>query len=891
MLLEPLSEDERKILYYLAVGLSDQEIGQRLHLSAETVKQYSQQLFAKLEADSRAEALRCARELQLVDPYPPPEITLRSVLPAPLTSFVGREQEIATVEKLLREKRLLTLTGMGGTGKTRLALEVARRLRAGYEDGVAFVQLASVDDPGLLLETIARSLDVKEQPGETLLETLHRFLASKQLLLLLDNFEHLVSGAPSLAELLSLAPRLTALVTSRDRLRLYGEQEFPLGPLGLPPPGAELSAAARSPAVQLFVDRSQATRPDFRLVEENVGAVLQICRLLDGLPLAIELAAAHSRLFSPKALLTRLQAAASHDSPGATLRLLSGGPRDHPARQQTMQATIDWSYHLLDGTAQTLFRRLALFVGGATLEAIAAVCWPEQEDGGETIPLLHALVDRNLLQVIEGTDSEPRFGMLHVVREYAREHLDRRQEAQAVGERHAHYYLQLAEQARAELRGPDQAAWLDRLETEHANLRRALHWAAANQQARLALRLAGALWRFWLYRSHLREGRRWLERVLALEARELQRLRATAFYGLGEITRYQRDLNAARNAHEESLVLRRAAGDIGGVSDSLAMLGMVLVERGEYAKADALMQESLALARGLQDDARISYALTGLALSAMDQNHQAKAREMLQETLLLMRSQKDQMGIWSALTNLGMVALYEGRYEHADTRFRQSLETVRPLKVPHFSATSLLNLGLVATRLGNLTKAQSLIREALQTFVALEERLRIAQVLEALASLAARQKRPENAATLWGAACALREVLQAPLPPVERKAQEQEESTVRTAMVPGAFQQAWSEGRRLAREELAALLAFALSQVAEPEAAVTVDRASDPGELTARELDVLQLVARGLTDKETAAALDVSPRTINAHLTSIYRKLSVNTRTAAARVARERGLV
>src|SRR5215203_4806389 len=474
---------------------------------------------------------RPERVFQLVAPGLPSEFpplrTLESHpnnLPLQPTPLVGREREVEEISERLRSEQvhLLTLTGPGGTGKTRLALQAAADLLEEFEDGVFFVALATITDPELVPSTIAGPLGVKESAEQPLLETLKSFLQQKHLLLLLDNFEQVLEAAPLVGELVAADPKLKILATSRIPLRLYGEQEYMVPPLALPDPRVlpPLEVLAQYEAVRLFVERARAVKPDFEVTNESAPAVAEICARLDGLPLAIELAAARTKLLPPQALLSRLS---------NRLQLLKGGARNLPARQQTLRGTISWSYNLLNEEEKTLFWRLSVFSGGSTLEAIEEICDPEGDI--DVLEGVDSLVEKSLLRQEEGVGEEPRFVMLETVHEYAREKLEESGEAEKIKRAHAEHFLAMAEEANAELRGPEAAKGLERLEVEHDNMRAALSWAIGRQKVELGLRLAGALWRFWSVRGHYGEGRRWLEGALVAGGRGSTASRATALPG------------------------------------------------------------------------------------------------------------------------------------------------------------------------------------------------------------------------------------------------------------------------------------------------------------------------------------------------------------------------
>ncbi|MFQ5794790.1 MAG: BTAD domain-containing putative transcriptional regulator [Candidatus Bipolaricaulia bacterium] len=526
----------------------------------------------ELDVEPAPETRELYRQIRNGEILEPPRAVPNN-LPIPLTRFIGRDKERAVVQVRLldEEMRLLTLTGPGGTGKTRLGLQVVADLIDHFEDGACFVDLAPISDPGLVVSTIAQTLGVKEAEGRPLLDILKASLRGKQMLLVLDNFEQVVAAAPQVVELVAACPQLKVLVTSREPCHVRGEHVFPVPPLALPGSDGKRPLAierlTQYEAVRLFIERAVAVKPDFAVTDENAPAVAEICIRLDGLPLAIELAAARIKLLSPQALLARL---------GNRLKLLTGGARDLPACQQTLRDTIDWSYDLLNTGERTLFERLSVFVGGGTLEAAEAVCI-----GADNLELkmdildgLASLVDKNLLRRKEQADGEPRFLILETIREYGLERLEASGESEAIRRTHADYYLALAEQAEPKLEGPDQRMWLDRLEVEHDNLRAALVWFEQNGEAEAELRLGGALWGFWHMRGYLSEGRRWLEGALAKgEDRDVSAsVRAKALHGAGVLTHEQGDYERATVLYEESLDLRRELGDKPGVAILLSNL-------------------------------------------------------------------------------------------------------------------------------------------------------------------------------------------------------------------------------------------------------------------------------------------------------------------------------
>ncbi|MBA3329545.1 MAG: tetratricopeptide repeat protein, partial [Actinobacteria bacterium] len=544
-----------------------------------------------------------------LEPPPPLERPAAAGLPTPATRLIGRERELDEIGRLLGlpDVRLVTITGPGGIGKTRLALEAGARVNDEFANGVVFVGLAELTDPTLVIPSIAEALGVKEQAGEPLPRTLADAVRSQELLLVLDNLEQVLEAAPALADLLSATPRLKLLGTSRARLRLSGEHVYPVPPLVVPEPAefGDLSAVSRSAAVALFHERARAVKPAFALTAENAPAVAEICTRLEGIPLAIELAAAWIRTLPPHALVERL---------GRRLPLLTEGAWDLPARQQTLRATIDWSYDLLRPAEQSLFARLGVFVGGWNLDAAELVC--VSDDG---LPALAALLDSSLVGH-EADPGEPRYRMLETVREYALERLDADTEAAQVRDRHARAFVALAEQAESELVGPEQALWHERLEQEHGNMRAALGWLQESDQVELELRLAAALGRFWYVRGHLSEGRRRLEDALGhAGGAAVPELRAKALRTASAIAVIQGDYASARALAEQGLELYRLLGDRLGSVRSLSNLGAILLAEGRAEDAVVALDESVALARDLPERRIAALALNNRGDAALTQ--------------------------------------------------------------------------------------------------------------------------------------------------------------------------------------------------------------------------------------------------------------------------------
>jgi len=731
----------------------------------------------------------------------PPLRTLaayRNNLPLQPTPLIGREKEVSEVCKLLRgdETRLFTLTGPGGIGKTRLALQAAADLLDDFPDGTFFAPLATLTEAELLLPAVAETLGVRESGEQSLDETLKDYLGERRLLLVLDNFEQVLGAAPTVTELLAEAPGLKVLATSRTSLRLYGEHEFPVPPLTLPdlkhPP--PLERLTQYEAVGLFVDRAHAVKPDFKVTNESAPAVAEICVRLDGLPLAIELAAARVKMLPPKAMLQRLS---------SRLKLLTGGARDLPERQRTLRATIEWSHALLDESEQLLFARLAVFSGGRTLEAIEEICDAEGDLDVDAFEGVSSLLDKSLLRQEEGPGGEPRFVMLETVHEFAREKLGKSAEAEQIRRTHAEYFLTLAEEAHPELRGPDQLQWLERLEAEHDNMRAALTWALERKEVEVALRLGGALSWFWLIRGYHSEGRRWLEEALALDRRGSPESRAMALAGVGALAEEQGGLDRAKQACEEGLELLEHEAREAREAKLwlLASLGWVAWMREEHGQAKGLFEESLALSREMSDTWWLAHSLANLATLSHDRGDSDKATKLYEESMDLFREQGDKQGLAFCLINLGMLVYSQGDLGRAGQVTEESVALQRELGTRGGVSMGLYNLGWMALLQDDLGRAASFFRESLS--LSWDTRLNpiVQSALEGFACVAGARGNAERAARLWGAAQALHEAKGIPRDIDFLAEADARISAVRLGMGEEIWEEAWRKGKAMALDE------------------------------------------------------------------------------------------
>ena len=669
-------------------------------------------------------------------------------VPLPLTPLIGREQEVAILcARLAQEQvRLLTLTGMGGVGKTHLALAVLHQLAGAVGDSVTFLDLIGTPSPGLVLPTLAQRLGIQETGGRTPLAGLQAFFQEHSSLVVLDNFEHLLPAAPQIVQLLEACPRVRILVTSRVALQVRGEHLFPVRPLVVPAPADEVSLArlARVPSVALFVSRAQALQPEFALTREHAAAIAAICRRVDGLPLALELAVAHLRLLSPAEVLARLE---------RPLTLLAAGPQDLPTRQQTLSTTLDWSYALLSPASQRLLRCLAVFVGSANLEAIEQIC---PDPSPPALTCLHDLLTAHLVQRVSAPTEETRISLLDLVRAYASEHLRASGEADALKDAHARYYVDLAERALPALLGPDQRIWQQRLQQEEENLRAALGWTVAQWDGTLGLRLAGALWRYWYQRGALSEGRHWLERALEAEhPAGVTPARALALHGAGWLAFGQGDYPRAKAYHHAALEMSRALGDAQGIAQALNNLGGIARMEGDFPLATTLFEESLACYRALADQRGISNLLANLAALAWEQGAYDQAQHLAEEGLAIQQRIGNRTMAAITMEGLGLIALDQGDYPRAQRWFEDCLELGRALSDGRRIARACCYLGKALQAQGQVAEATALYRESLAEAQAVEDTAGSAEVWGSLGEVALEAGDSQQAVTCYQTSLAL----------------------------------------------------------------------------------------------------------------------------------------
>jgi predicted ATPase/DNA-binding CsgD family transcriptional regulator/Tfp pilus assembly protein PilF len=808
-------------------------------------------------------------------------------LPVELGRIIGREKEVEAVRGLLSQPnmRLLTLVGPGGVGKTRLALQLAWEMLEQFEDGVHFVELAAILEADLVVPTIATTLQVREAPGASLLSTLKSHLLDKRILLVLDNFEQVISAGPALAELLAMCPNLKLLVTSRAAIGLRSEQQFAVSPLAIPNTAklrehqlGTLGSAEllRYGAIELFAQRASTIEFAFKLTDDNAEAVIEVCRRVDGLTLAIELVAAHTRLLSPQSILARLT---------QPLRLLTGGPLDAPGRHRTMRDTIEWSYRLLGEGEQRLFRRLSVFVGGFSVRVAEAVC----NEGGdisieaddpraiEVLEGLEALVAKSLVRRVEqGEDEDKRLAMLETVRAYAWEQLVESDEgraqgtapaAQAMRRRHADYYLWLAERAEPGLEAHDTAAWLDQLDRDHDNLRAALGWLLEQGQtetAEEALRLLVSLRVFWDGRAHFGEHVRWLEKALTQIGDEVTPMRSRALRRGSIVARKQGDYPRARAWAEQAVAMARELGDKRQITDALNALAAIELVQGDYSAARSLMEETLAAYRELGVDVFIASTLNNLGEVARYQSDYTSAEGYYRESLGIFRAMGDQTGIIESVGNWGHSLHQLGKFQEARAAFLEAMALAQEINAPTRAAAVLT--GLSGVILSEIERAG-----------------------------APGFRGADQVARLCGLAAGLLEGSGRPLEQLEQARFDSNVAAARARLGAEVFNRAWEEGRAMTLDRALQLATQATYGFQGPGSRKGVDEAQrlrkrGSGGLTSREYEVVRFVTQGLSNEEIASRLVLSERTVETHVSNALHKLGLTTRTQLATWAVDQGI-
>jgi predicted ATPase/DNA-binding CsgD family transcriptional regulator len=796
---EPLTQREGEIVRLLANGLTDAEIADQLSLTVGTIKWYNRQIYGKLGVRNRVEAVAQSQEWHLLErptsATVPVEVMRKpSHLPTQLTSFIGRAQELWELDNILHSFRLVTLTGPPGTGKTRLALQTAALAMNDFADGVHFVSLAAVNDLNLVPNAIIQTLNITVTGMGSPMQILEGYLRDKHLLLILDNFEHLLPAAPSVSQLLTLAPKLTVLVTSREALQLYGEYNYSVPPLQLPDQQETLTAEAikECPSVDLLVQRAQTVVPDFGLDDYNAAAIAAICIHLDGLPLAIELAAARMKFYAPQMLLVRLS---------SRLDALNAGPRDVPARQRTLRATLAWSYELLNSDEQMLFERLGIFAGGCAEKDVEAIC-------GERLNLavtvgLESLLNKHLIKQELAPDGDRRFLMLETMREYALEKLTERGEQPAIAERHARYFINKAAEANVWLESHE-SSWLDWLETQHNNLRATLEWTLTHDlSGQMSLELIASLARFWELHGYFSEARAWLSKALNLaDTSTHTKAHADAFYGISLVIQWQGDHASALRLGRAALALYQQFGDKRMAALTLVRISEVTSGMGDYEAAIEVSREGYAIACESGDKDALANAVCQIGFDYIRLGDYQKALPELQSGLTLFQEVNNKLGVALAQSGLGEIGVRMGDIKMAIPALQVSLRLREEFGDRWGIAAVLGTLAWAEMRQKNFPRAVELLKESMLIRKEIGEQGGLAWCLEKLAEIALLNQNAARATRILGAAAIIRKNGGCTIDPCDRAHYDQLIARLQKQLGREVWEAVWSEGYSMNLEDV-----------------------------------------------------------------------------------------
>ncbi len=824
-------------------------------------------------------------------------------LPLQLTNFVGRELEIVEITRLLKTTRLLTISGSGGSGKTRLALQLGAVLLPEFTSGVWLVELAPITEPQLIPQAVAKALKVKEEACRPLIEALARYLYSKKILLIVDNCEHLIEAcALFIEDLLKVCPQLYILATSREALEINGETTWRIPTLSVPPPkiALVLTQLTHFEAVRLFIDRASNLNPSFKLTEQNAPYLIKICQCLDGIPLALELAAARTRTMGLEQIAARLD---------DRFQLLTGGSRNSLPRQKTLRGAIDWSYDLLTYQERKLFERLSIFSGGWTIEAAEAVCKDVVNPGFHVLEGLSQLVNKSLVttetllqQTSQDNSStlpgEARFFLLETIRQYAREKLVESFEENLYRDRHLAYFLNLAEKAEQELQGKDQVIWLERLEREQDNFRAALEriFEGSNPEClEVGLRLAASLMNFWDFRSYLAEGRDWLEKGLNLTRDWANNsFRAKAHFAAGVLAWPQQDLQSATTHLTSALAYYRITGDKHRAGLCLYYLGLVATSQGNGVLAKSYYEQSVALFREVNDTTNLATALGSLGINALQEGDYQTAHTFLEESANHYLGQENLNRLAYILNYLGELARCEKNYLQAASYYKKSIKLFEGMGDRGSTCMPYHNLGFVYKNLGDNNRAIEYFSRGFEIWLEVRKTRFVPTFVAGFGGIAVDLKQFELAATLFGAFTAFQNSLSNVIARADQLEYEKDLARLKAILEKDKLERTWQAGMKLSLEEAFDLIKNALpvsNNLSHNSPEPTPNASKKPDNLSVREVEVLKLLAQGLSNKQIAANLSISVRTVETHLNSIYPKLNITSRSAATRYTLQNNLL